>query len=161
VSPRVGRHIGALLTLLGALALSGLLVLAGLNRGRAIAEANPASAAGVDAVLAQPRSYLYRNVTLRGQVMRLWGGHVVALRSHSVRQGLLVVLEGQSASEANLHAGQRVEVVGEVRPLARAELQGLGQQLTADVSRETLLGIFGGDPYILAQEVRPVAGRSP
>jgi len=160
VGQRAARHIGALMALLGALVLSGILVLAGLDSGRIHAQASAAPAVvEVDDVLSQPRRYLYGQATLRGQVSRLWGQHAFTLRSHAVRQGLLIIIATKSSGEANLHVGQRVEVTGEVRPVARAELQAL-RPLTADVNADTLLALFSGDPYILAQEVRPAGARS-
>ena len=161
MAQRRGKHFRALLALASALLFSGLLVLAGLDAGRSRAHAAAAPiAAAADQVLAQPRSYLYQDATVRGQVLRLWGQHCFALSSHSVHQGLLIILDGQTAAEANLHPGQRVEVAGQVRPVARAELQAL-RPLMADVSGDTLLALFSGDPYVLAHEVRPLAGRSP
>ncbi len=152
---RVGRHVGLLLALMGALALSGMLVVAGLRAGSAHAQAGPAPpAACVDAVLAQPRRYLHTDVTVTGEVLRLWGRRAVALRSHSVHQGLLVVLEGQSADEAGLRVGQRVEVWGEVRPMGQTEMRALDRWLLADANSDRLLTFFGRDPYILAREIR-------
>lgn len=151
------KHVFALMALLGALILSGMLVLAGLNAGHASAATDGTPmAAEVDAILAQPRGFLLKNVSVRGEVMRVWGTHVVALHSHSVHQGLLIVLGEQSVSEAGLRVGQRVEVTGKVRPICRAEVQALRQGLTTDVGGDSLLAIFGGDPYILADGVRSV-----
>ena len=150
------RHAVWLMALAGALVVSSLLVLLGLSLTRASADVGGDPA--VDAILAQPRRYLTREVTVRGVVARVWGDGVVALRSHPLRQGLLVVLSGTGVQEGDLHEGQEVVVSGRVQPLCREELlrfRRLGLQVRDDV----LLAVYGRDPYLLAEEVRPVDAR--
>lgn len=152
-----GRHGIWLMGLAGALVLSGVLVLLGLSVSRASADAASGWAA-VDEILAQPRRYLDRQVTVRGVVLRVWGNGIVALRSHPVRQGLLVVLGEAGTQEGDLREGQEVEVSGQIHPLSRSELSGF-QQLGLQVRDDVLLALYGRDPYLLADEVRP-AGAS-
>ncbi|HOG45472.1 MAG TPA: hypothetical protein PLJ35_12905 [Anaerolineae bacterium] len=155
------RHASWLVGLAGALVLSGLLVVAGLSAGRARAEVQGAPAtAEASAILAQPRGYLFRSVVVRGEVIRLWGRRALALRCHSVRQGLLIVLS-EHAAEAGLRAGQTVDVSGSVRSVSRKELQALDHGRGVDADSGRLLARYGGDPYILADEVQPAGGDAP
>jgi len=143
-----------LLGLGGALALSGLLVLWGLSAGRTGTEA-PAGEAAVDAILAQPRRYLGKEVTVRGEVMRVWGNGVVALRSGPLRQGLLVVVDGAGVQDGELHVGQVVEASGRVSTIRRQEVQGLKYQ-GVELRNDILRAVHGCDPYIAAIEIRPL-----
>ncbi len=152
-----GRHGLWLLGLAGALVLSGVLVLLGLSLSRARA-AVAADRVEVDAILAQPRRYLERRVTLRGVVGRVWGNGIVALRSRPLRQGLLVVLSDACVQQGGLREGQEVEVTGRVRALSRSELVGF-RRLGVQVRDDVLLAVSGRDPYLLAEEVRTVAAR--
>ncbi len=152
------RRVVWLLSLAGALAMSASLVLVGLSSNRVRAAADVASPqAEVNSIIAQPRGYLFKSVVVRGEVMRIWGEHLVALRSRPVRQGLLIVLRAQDVAAAGLHVGQTVEVAGSVRPMCRQEVQALRHELGFDMGGDSLLATFSGDPYILAQEVRPAS----
>lgn len=156
MNPDGKRHIAWLMTLAGALVLSALLVLEGLTAGQGKVQAGTATVeAAVESVIAQPRGFLYRQVVVRGQVMRIWGRCTLALRSHPVRHGLLIVLGEQTVAAAGLRVGQMVEVKGSVRLLCRQELQMLRGDLGTDAIGDDVLVTYGAGPYVLAEEVRP------
>ncbi len=150
------RHILALAWTAGGILISGLLVLAGISASRASAQARAVPGqVRTDQVLADPRSYLSHTVTIDAEVARVWDGRALALRSHSIRQGLLVVLGREGAQmEVPLREGLRVQVLGTVRLMNRQEALALGM----DPAHDDLPAIYRDDPYLLALQITPGAG---
>ncbi len=149
------QHMIWLACLGGGIILSSLLVLEGLTASRASAAAVPELPARMaDEILTEPRHFLWRDVAVDGEVGRSISGRAFALRSRTVRQGLLVVLDEPAASAApTVSSGRPVEVRGTVHVLTRQEVRALKKRLGVDL--DSLLATHGNHPYILALEVRP------
>jgi len=150
------QHVIWLVWLVGAIGLSGWLVLAGLtaSEARAVSEPAPAHPAA-DQILGQPRHLLYHSVTVDGEIARVWNSRTFALRSRSTRCGLLVVLGDQAARPAlPLQQGQQVTVTGTVRPLSRQDMEILESWAAAPSEQLVLQATYAYHPYVLAQEVR-------
>ena len=155
-----GRRLVWLACLGGAIALSSMLVFVGLTTSQASAQARTART-GVtpDEALAEPRPLLYRTVAVRGRIARIYNSRYLALASRSVRQGLLVVLDGHVLkAEGSLYVGQEVVVTGEVRLLNSAESRALASAVGLGLPLDNRPFGYSNHPYIMAQEVRPWPG---
>jgi len=152
---RGSQHLVRLACILGGIALSSLLVFVGLAASQASAESRPRLAAlGPDEALCEPRRLLFQAVTVEGEIVRVLSHRAFALRSRSVRQGLLVVLSDQAMQrEALLAVGRRVVVSGTVRLLGRQEGRALEREFGLDLNRDGLPIAYGNHPYVLALEV--------
>ena len=156
MNPQRRQHVIWLACLVGAIALSTVLIFVGLAAGRARAAQRPAWASlRPDEALAEPRRFLFLPVRMSGEVVRLVGERAFALHSRSVRHGLLVVLSDQAVEAGRpLAVGDQVEVEGIVRFLGRQEMQALQARFGVDLDRDNLPIAYGNHPYLLALRVR-------
>ena len=140
------------------LVFSGLLVLAGVNAGRACAQTVTPTVLTVDQVLSQPYHFLNQQVAVSGEVADVQCSHAFALKGHLVRPGLLLVLNDETAeTKVPLNKGQRVQVWGWMRLLSRQEARALEKELSPDLRGEELLALCANHPYILALQIKPQA----
>ena len=151
-----------LASILGAMVLSGLLVLLGINASQVNAEAGYEwTRLATNGVLLRPRPFLHRTVTVAGEIADIWDQRTLLLDSSPLRHGLLVVLSNKALQGAPpLHKGQAVKVVGRLRFLTRREAQALASGLTTNARLRHLPAIHAHLPCLLATEVKAEASHS-
>lgn len=150
-----GNHWLRLAYLIGAIAMSSVLVFVGLAGSQARAQALSAQTCLTpDIPLSEPRPMLWQTVSVHGTVDRILEEHAFTLRSRTAKQGLLIVHGPATGGDPPLEVGQEVEVVGTVRILSRGEVARLADAVGLQLGHDGRPSGHGDHPYILAFAVR-------
>lgn len=119
----------------------------------AIAENPDPPAAQTEADLAAQR--FGEQLTVTGEVATIYGERTFRLQDdeYFTETGVLVI--NGSADLLNVNDGDSVQVVGEVQPLAIADLE-QKYELVLDPAAKQELEAYAGEPVILAEVINPV-----
>lgn len=108
----------------------------------------------VDEVVANPQRYIGQHVVADAQVDRVVGERVIALRSQTSAQGVLVIVGDEALRAVNsIQAGEWLHVAGVVQTMSRDQLRQVERQLGIQLDEDKLLSLANQAPFVVATQV--------
>ena len=130
------------------------LLFAGLGC-QAMVPQNPEMGVAVDEILANPQRYVGQSVLADGEMDRVVGNQVIALRAETTAGELLAIVSNQSLKGVDSVApGEMLHVSGRVQMMSRDQLQRVQQELGIQLDEEQLLNLANQAPFLVAASVR-------
>lgn len=138
----------------GATVALALVALVALGCQPAVAPQNAGMGVTVEEILANPQRYVGQSVEADGQVDRVVGERVIALRSTAAAGEMLAIVSNQSLKAVDaIVPGETLHVNGTVQVMSAETVRRVEQQLGVQLDDEQLLNLANQAPFIVAQNV--------